>query len=269
MPRDDDYVRVEELPDLLRSYGVLPSGQRTVPASAARSVLSAFVRHPGGPGHKQESHGRRKGFGFDIPSTDTGEVLKHLHAGEKVRADPKIVDDLMSQIKKEDDKDWFNIAKLNISGKGNGNMFQRHVRDRPRKTMPQLPTETGPKMDQFMDYLDGKGVKYEYGTIDPRKLVASQSELNSKKVAKLYGFMRKDGWLEGGTIIISRDGAVIDGHHRWAAAAAASIASGGKMDVTVMKIDGDIDDVLGTPENPDGIVMGFATFEGLGDDREA
>ena len=36
-----------------------------------------------------------------------------------------------------------------------------------------------------------------------------------------------------------------------------------------MKIDGDIDDVLGTPENPDGIVMGFATFEGLGDDREA
>ncbi|HCT77813.1 MAG TPA: hypothetical protein DGT23_14725 [Micromonosporaceae bacterium] len=265
MPRnDDDFVTVEELPELLRSFGVLPGQQRTVPASGARSVLSAFERHGT---HNQKDHGRRKGFGFDAPATDVAQVHDRLLKGEKVRADPSIMDDLMERIKESGE--LFNFARLNVSGKGNGNLFQRHLRDRPRETMPQLPTETGADMDQFMDFLKAKGVGFEFGTIDPRKLVASQSELSGPKVAKLYGFMREDGWKPGGTMIISRDGAVIDGHHRWAGAAAASIARGGTMEVTVMKIDADLDDILGTDENPDGIVMDFAKFESLDTDREA
>lgn len=262
----DDYVRVDELPELLRSYGILPGQERTVPETAARSVLAAFQRHLPGL-HNQKDHGRRKGFGFDVPSLDVAQIHDKLIKAEKVRADPSVIDDLMKRISA--DGTVFNLSKLNVAGKGNGNLFQRHLRDRPRETMPQLPTETGADMNRFMDYLKSKGVKFEFGTIDPRRLVASQSELNGPKVAKLYGFMRDGGWKPGGVMIISRDGAVIDGHHRWAGAAAASIARGGTLDVTVMKIDADLDDILGTDEKPDGIVMGFAKFESLATDREA
>lgn len=280
MDRDeDDYVTLDELPELLRSFGVLPGAQRTVPANQARTVLAAFQRHPAKPPHEQWMH-RPKKFGrpdLDAPAkrkptprpmeTDAGAALDRLKAGKKVRADPSIIDDLMKLIKADGKK--FNFARLNVAGKGNGNLFQRHLRKRPRDTMPQLPTETGAGMDHFMDHLTKKGVKFEFGTIDPRKLVASQSELHGPKVAKIYGFMREDGWKPGGVMIISRDGAVIDGHHRWAAAAAASIANGGTMEVTVMKIDADLDDILGTDEKPDGIVMDYAKFESLDTDREA
>ena len=108
------------------------------------------------------------------------------------------------------------------------------------------------------------------GTMDPRELVASQSELSGPKVAKLYGFMGA-GWKPGGVMIIARSGdewAVVDGHHRWAGAAARSVSGDDTLEVDVMMIDADIDDVLGTPEHPDGVVMGFASFEGLGADRE-
>ncbi len=279
---DDDYVTVQELPQLLRSLGVLPgrlpTRQPAVPAGAARSVLAAFERHRLGL-HDQSKH-RPKKWGLPDPDapakrkptprateTDAGAALDRLKAGGKVRADPAIIDDLMKRIAADGKK--FNFARLNVAGRGNGNLFQRHLRDRPRDTMPQLPTETGAGMDQFMDHLRGKGVNFEFGTIDPRRLVASQSELHDLKVAKLYGFMREDGWKEGGAIIVSRDGAVIDGHHRWAAAAAASIARGGTLDVTVMRIDASLDEILGTDDKPDGIVMDFAKFESLDTDREA
>lgn len=43
-------------------------------------------------------------------------------------------------------------------------------------------------------------------------------------------------------MFVARDGAVLDGHHRWAAAAAVAVA--GPMDVTVLRVDTDIDTLL-------------------------
>lgn len=219
------------------------------------------------------------------------ETMVTLAGGEKATIGPDGVDPLMramtamaSGAKKDaragEAAPTFNLANLQIEGEGNGNLFRRHLRDRPRETMPQLPTGFGEEgktsqgrtMEEFEDYLRESGVEFEYGWMDPRELVASQSELSGPKVAKLYGFMRDGGWLETGVMIIARSGdewAVVDGHHRWAGAAAASIARGGTLDVRVLKIDAEIDDVLGTPESPEGIVMGFASFEGLAADREA
>ncbi len=48
---DSRYVRVQELADLLRAYGVTPTRQRTVAASAARSLLAALT-----PGAGKTTH---------------------------------------------------------------------------------------------------------------------------------------------------------------------------------------------------------------------
>jgi hypothetical protein len=205
-------------------------------------------------------------------------ALSNRRAGHNATIDPPHVDQLMVSMRGQDP---FNMARLQITGAGNENLFRRHLRDRPRETMPQLPTGFGEQgntgngrtMEEFEQYLHDKGVKFEYGSMDPRELIASQSELSGPKVSKLYGFMRDGGWLPTGVMIVARHGdnewAVVDGHHRWAGAAAASIARGGTLDVNVLKIDADIDDVLGTPEHPDGVVMGFGTLESLAADRTA
>lgn len=173
----------------------------------------------------------------------------------------------------------FNFNRVQVTGKGNEKMFRRHLRDRPRDTMPQLPTghgdddktSDGKYMADFENFLKAQGVAFKYGKMDPRELVASQSQLNGHKVAKIHKFMAK-GWKPGGVMIVARDGeggwAVVDGHHRWAAAAAESVTS--PMDVEVMAIDEHIDKILGSQEDPtDGLVMKFASFEGLDVDRHA
>lgn len=55
--------------------------------------------------------------------------------------------------------------------------------------------------------------------MDPRDLVATQSELDGVKVA---GILRGLDESQAGrtTIVVSRDNSVLDGHHRWAAWAA-------------------------------------------------
>lgn len=215
--------------------------------------------------------------------------INALAAGKDVTVESTGVDHIMQAI-----KDYrpapFNFARLKVLGNGNENLFQKHLRDRPRETMPQLPTGTAPgdatksgrTMDHFMEFLDDKGVKYEFGEMDPRELVATQSELSGPKVAKIHGFMAK-GWKQRGVMIVCRDGtggwAVVDGHHRWAAAAARSIErtarQGEPLAVTVLKLDADVDEVLGRDADPakgigavEGVVMDFAEFEALGTDRE-
>lgn len=218
---------------------------------------------------------RRRPAGVDRKSWDT---LRSLASGQRAEIAPAEVDALMHAIAVVKPPP-FNLAHLQVTGVGNGNLFRRHLRNRPRGTMPQLPTGHGEEgaasggrtMADFEAYLRERGVKFSYGTMDPRELVASQSELSGPKVAKLYGFMA-GGWKPGGVMIIARSGdewAVVDGHHRWAAAAARSISGDDTLDVDVLMLLVDIDDVLGTPEHPDGVVMDFASFEGLGADRES
>lgn len=57
------YLRLDELPDLLRSYGVLPEHQPRVSEKAARSLLAAFDRHddPRSPYVDATGHSRAAG----------------------------------------------------------------------------------------------------------------------------------------------------------------------------------------------------------------
>jgi hypothetical protein len=60
--------------------------------------------------------------------------------------------------------------------------------------------------------------------VDQRQLVMTQNQLDSKKVGVIYTAIMDGGWWMESVLIASREGAILDGHHRWAAAAAARAA---------------------------------------------
>lgn len=79
-----------------------------------------------------------------------------------------------------------------------------------RHTLPQLS-----QFDKFMDDLDANGIDTEVRTLAPHKLTPTQSNFNEEKV----DFLISEKKWDSKPIITSADDYVIDGHHRWLAAA--------------------------------------------------
>lgn len=136
-----------------------------------------------------------------------------------------------------------NLEHLQVTGQGNENMFARHATETPRSQMPQLP-ETVEGMRGFTDDLAARGVGMELRRgVDPRTLHATQNELDGAKVGSIYGYIRNGGWQADSVIIASREGAVVDGHHRWAAGSAARVA-GMNFGINVLQVDMGIEELL-------------------------
>jgi hypothetical protein len=74
----------------------------------------------------------------------------------------------------------------------------------------------------FKKMLEDKGITVTQTEVPADKLKATQSELGGDKVVGMMGALEKDPNHPGitGPVYVSRDGFVIDGHHRWAAIAA-------------------------------------------------
>lgn len=116
----------------------------------------------------------------------------------------------------------FNLALGQVTGKGNEMLFDKPLRDIPRDEMPALPDNVK-DLIPFMSALTKAGVEFEIvEDLDPRDIRSVQSQLSMPHVAKITGFM-KPGWKEGGLMILSKENALGDGHHRWAAAVSAAM----------------------------------------------
>jgi hypothetical protein len=163
--------------------------------------------------------------------------------GRKFTAKPEYMPELMRQL---DGGHPTNLAHMQIEG--HKNLFQHSLRDIPRDQMPALPDNIAELMP-FIQELGRRGVKVELVDIDPKDIQATQTQLSAPKVAKLARLM-KNGWKEGGAILLSRENALGDGHHRWAGAAMASMlheqgVPGYKpMRPKALKVDLPIDDLL-------------------------
>ena len=94
---------------------------------------------------------------------------------------------------------------------------------------------------QMLDYLEKNGVKTTEETMPVGKMKATQTEI---KAGKVYGMA--DSHLKGkfpnidGSVVVSSDGHILDGHHRWAALL--TIDPGRNM--RVKKIDMTMDELL-------------------------
>lgn len=82
----------------------------------------------------------------------------------------------------------------------------------PRQEMPQIKST---KVRDFLEGLKGKGIKTEHGEEEVGRLRATQSGVHASKVLDLM----KPELMEHlqKPVLVSNDGYILDGHHRWAA----------------------------------------------------
>lgn len=226
------------------------------------------TRVPGGPQWKHQGRDPHGQFTGNVGGAvgrlaDVSAIASKLQAGERVEIEPGQVDELMGTLA---GLPPVNLKALSIVGQGNETLFgpQHPHRSIPRTAMPQLP-EDAAGMQVFRDALAARGVSVTLERSDPRRLRATQSELDSRDVGRMYGFIRDGKYREEiGAILASQDGFVLDGHHRWAGKAARAAATGlpadddGRHGITsILTIGMDIDELLEFSEQFSGAKVGM------------
>lgn len=82
-----------------------------------------------------------------------------------------------------------------------------------RQDMPQVPNGVKQK---FLDELKAAGVSVEEATVDPKTLKPTQSDYKASNMDHLTAELRAGRYDKDTRILVSSDGRVLDGHHRWA-----------------------------------------------------
>lgn len=109
----------------------------------------------------------------------------------------------------------------------------------PRAEMPQINRTLVP---EFLNYLRENGVEVYKDQIPADQLKPIQAEINREKV---IGMMKRTD-LGGNPPIISSDGYILDGHHRWLAMLNATYQQGQPAEpMDVWRVDTDMRSLLG------------------------
>ena len=168
----------------------------------------------------------------------------------------------------------YDLCTVSIPGT---NLFCGGNKEIPRDQMPQLKTKAVPgsaawkqaeKLAKekgidpkdvevnaepaFLEYLTKEGVKIQRGKMPATQMKATQNQLNADKVAGMAWALYNDPKTKDAShplrqpLIVSNDGYVLDGHHRWAALATHDVMSGNKdvSDIPVIRVDMDIEDLV-------------------------
>lgn len=153
----------------------------------------------------------------------------------------------------------YNLCSIHIPGT---NLFCGGNKGVPRVEMPQFkgPARPGSPADKLPKNKDGEvdadalfseillknGIKVVQGKVPADRLKATQMELIGPKVAGMVGALEKDPHHPVITmpIFVSRDGYVLDGHHRWASMVGYSLKKNQPLYMDVKVIDMDIDTLL-------------------------
>lgn len=183
-----------------------------------------------------------------------------LHQPDEVASMLDILAVMVDEAKaKGDSAPTINLCNVSVPGT---NLFCAESKGVPRAQMPQLsgkplpgtpaaarlPKEGKQEVDltpQFLDALAASGISVTDKTVLASHLRASQNELNGAKVAGMSRAMAA-GKVPEGAIFITRDGYIIDGHHRWASKVAIDVADGklGDISMPVKVLDMDIGEAL-------------------------
>ena len=153
----------------------------------------------------------------------------------------------------------YNLCQVTVPGT---NLYCDNNLGIPREDMPQfkgkpqpgtpaadMPVDKNGEVDTeplFKQMLADRGVKVLDTEIPSDSLKATQSELVGSKVAGMTKALEQDPNHPKITapIYVSRDGYVVDGHHRWAAVTSAAIKAGKPTDMKVRVIDMDAKDII-------------------------
>ena len=196
-----------------------------------------------------------------MPDVDK-DVLNKESDIDKIPSDKKEeismkIDELADKASKGED---FNLCQITVPGT---NLYCDDNMGIPRSEMPQFKGKATPgsraadmEVDKsgevdtepvFREMLKQKNIKVTQTEVPADKLKATQSELVGAKVIGMMGALEENPQHPKITapIYVSRDGYVIDGHHRWAAIAAYNAAHpDAQIPMKVQVIDMDIKDAI-------------------------
>jgi len=228
---------------------------------SASSAIQSALRKPRGAKlmlAKRPKPIRVKKISEAIRLMQEGKVVE-LESEERVNTLLKELHDLAQEAKDRGEKFKINLCNVSVSGTNlfcNASLADEDGKPLPRIKMPQLSgtaragSEAAKVADKdgeadagpaFLKFLKKNGVKVSEKKVEASSLKASQAELIGAKVA---GIMTKEKYNDG-TIYVSRDDYVIDGHHRWAAAVGADAEDGlGDLKIKVVRVDMPISEVL-------------------------
>lgn len=162
-------------------------------------------------------------------------LLRSTQGGRTVTVTPQGMRKVLDQIA-GDKSVMLDLGKVHVKGT---HLFARSAGKIDRKRMPQIPDE---HRDAFVKYLGDAGISVADEHVDPKSLKPTQSNFAGPKVGAILRTIRKTGW-PGNPILVTRDGFILDGHHRWAAAAMHAFEQVG-VRIPVTRIDAPIAQVL-------------------------
>jgi hypothetical protein len=111
-----------------------------------------------------------------------------------------------------DRTDHPDLLKLGVEGKqfgGAGLGYARH----------EMPVLSSTRLPDYLADLSARGIGISHESVAPRSLKPMQREVSATSVAKM---MANPEAVFSKAAVVSSDGYVLDGHHRWGAAAALS-----------------------------------------------
>jgi hypothetical protein len=183
--------------------------------------------------HDQATHGSwdtdrsNNKSDFKYPVQDAIDNVVNGKVGKVVQEDAEFLLDQMAD--REDNPDLTNLEIVGTQ------LFTRDNLGIMRDQMPQVPS--GAK-DEFLSEMEQRGIGVTREDVSPRKLHPIQAEISASKTGKILRDLNQNGHKkgDGARIVVSSDGYVIDGHHRWAASAFMSLKDEGEK-IPVLRVD--------------------------------
>ena len=201
-------------------------------------------------------------------------VLKSMGLTSKDELTDANMDDFKDRMKKENKPPNLNLCKVTVPGtnlycdenKGLKRDEMPQFKGKPVEGKPAAGMEADPKTGlvdiegMYRDHLKEKGITIsEPMEVPSESLKATQDELVGAQVVSMTKALEKDpkNPFITAPIYVSRDGYIVDGHHRWAAIMGYNMKNADNpIPMKVMVIDDDIDNVI-----PDAIQ--FADEQGI------
>jgi hypothetical protein len=265
-------LRVKGIPKPPTAPGS-PEAPQTPPKTAVGKV-AAKVGKPDPNAPDPNATKEPAGTKEDPVMTDDVEVAaKALGEGKYVQLDQKrtastLLDklaDIVEDAKAKGEKaPTYDLCKVTVP---KTNLFCVETKGIPRIKMPQLggepvegsraagfPRNKQGEVDlseEFLTYLtEERKIAVEETTEAAEYLKASQNELNGAKVAGIARAVETGNFDPNrGTLFVSKDNYVVDGHHRWAAMVGVSIKEEKTIEMPVRRVDIDIISLLALANN--------------------
>lgn len=178
-------------------------------------------KHPGSPGAMGAASGGVK------VEKHPKKAAQMIVDGEHVWIEPKDVADTVRRA--GDMSATADLTNMHVLGE---DIMGSEGMGIPRIEMPQFPSD---RRDAFFDELKAEGVSVQTGTMDARRLRPTQNEIGARSTAGIAQAIRDGKFRSSNTVLVSSDGYILDGHHRWSAAVVVSFEGGdGELPVTVI-----------------------------------